>query len=76
MTRRFTNVEEENLSNLLDNKDSKTQKTIQLAVKTLIAYCLSKNVIFADFEKLPADALSGHLRSFYASIRTQKGKSP
>ena len=73
--RRFTNVEEEDLSNLLDNKDSKnTKKTIQLAVNTLIAYCVSKNVIFADFEKLPADALCGHLRSFYASIRTQKGE--
>ena len=53
MARRFTNVEEEDLSNLLDDKDSKnTKNTIQLAVNTMVAYCVSKNVIFFDFEKL------------------------
>ena len=74
MARRFTNVEEEDLSNLLDDKDSKnTKNTIQLAVNTMVAYCVSKNVIFFDFEKLSVDALSGDLRSFYASVRTPKG---
>ena len=39
----------------------------------MVMYCVSKNVIFFDFEKLPVDASSGDLRSFYASIRTWKG---
>lgn len=71
---RFPELNVEDLSELLDNKDSKnTKNAIKMAVNVLISYCASKNIIFSDFEKLPLDSLCEHFKTFYASARNQKG---
>ena len=71
---RFPDVNEGDINDLLDSKDSKnTKNAIKMAVNVLMSYCVSKNIIFSDFEKFPLDALCEHFKTFYASARNQKG---
>lgn len=70
---RFPELNVEDLSELLDNKDSKnTKNAIKMAVNVLISYCASKNIIFSDFEKLPLDSLCEHLKHFMHLRETKR----
>lgn len=67
---RFFELNVEDLSELLDNKDLKNMKNvIKMVVNVLIFYCVSKNIIFLDFEKFLLDFLCEYFKIFYVFVR-------
>ena len=75
MDDRFVNIDDDDLEQLLENKDSKITKTsIKATVNVLISYCAAMNILFEDLEQMEAADLCNHLKSFYAAVRSKKGE--
>ena len=70
----FANITEDNIQDLLTNKDSKeTKRQVDRAVKIFRNFLLNDNVT-TELESLSKSELNEHLRTFYASIRKKDGE--
>jgi hypothetical protein len=73
MAKRFASVEDEELDNILNNRDSSnTKNVIRMATNVLREY--ENSILMEDFEQLPKQDLCEKLRTFYASLRNKKGE--
>ena len=71
-SRRFANLTEEDLQEIIDNKDSKqTNAVIEKSVGILRSYCESKEYVFSEVEKYNDFELSTLLRKFFPEVRTK-----
>jgi integrase len=75
MAKRFASVEDEELDNILNNRDSSnTKNVIRMATNVLREYVNENSILMEDFEQLPKQDLCEKLRTFYASLRNKKGE--
>ncbi|XP_067669259.1 uncharacterized protein [Haliotis asinina] len=73
-TGRFATVEESELDSiLLDGRAKSTQRTTLWGVN-IFRQWLTQHNKSTDFEELPTEELSAHLRRFYAEVRTEDGQ--
>jgi hypothetical protein len=75
MAKQFASVEDEELDNILNNRDSSnTNNVIRMATNVLRKYANENSILMEDFEQLPKQDLCEKLRTFYASLRNKKGE--
>ncbi|XP_071085310.1 uncharacterized protein [Haliotis cracherodii] len=73
-TGRFATVEESELDSiLLDGRAKSTQRTTLWGVN-IFRQWLTQHDKSTEFEELPTEELSAHLRQFYAEVRTEDGQ--
>ncbi|XP_046566401.1 uncharacterized protein LOC124275008 isoform X1 [Haliotis rubra] len=73
-TGRFATVEESELDSiLLDGRAKSTQRTTLWGVN-IFRQWLTQHDKSTEFEELPTEELSAHLRRFYAEVRTEDGQ--
>ena len=73
MASRFGNLNDDDIEEIIKNKDKKnTKKVVEKSVQVLRSYLQEKNMP-DDFENLPEDELDNVLMEFYANARTKSG---
>ena len=71
---RFAELDDEEMTKILHDKDSKkTKESTDSAVRLLRKHCVSKGQP-DDFENLDCESLDGLLEKFYAEVRTEIGE--
>lgn len=70
----FIQVDEENIRNLLQNKDSKqTQRTVKRGVNRFRQF-LTTNSVDSNFETFTKPDINENLRKFYVAVRKEDGE--
>jgi hypothetical protein len=72
---RFVEIDEGDLEQLSENRDSKnTKASIKGSVNIFKEYCSATGSMFSDVEQLPLVGLCSKLKTFYAAVRNRKGE--
>ena len=72
MSARFTSRSEQDIAQLLEDKDSKSKTSTKLAIDLLKQFCVTKGLAFEE-QCLEKSKLDGLLKSFYANVRKKDG---
>ena len=71
---RFANVSDEELRNLVKEKDAKrTQKASDQSWRTFESYCKEKSIVF-DINTVSKHELNNILKTFYLEVRKRDGQ--
>ena len=71
---RFANLEDKNINELIENKDSKsTKRAVHIGKKLFLEYASSKGKNEEDVKKMSNEDMDNLLFSFYPSIRKVDG---